>query len=329
MKKRFILLFTAVLIFTSCETDFKESTTLDNSAALKFTTENGNIMSFETVEDFLKTYEELSMMNPENFQKFIQKNNYGYLASIDTSKETEESIEALMNTEKEEPIYSDALLSIVNKDFQFKIGNEIIRFDRENGNLHKMIEQEKYAPNKRNSYESYGSVVNLPNERINHDPWPYTEAFPNRNRSIRITNTYPGDRKLYVDLFNETINIHNQYNNITSSKMFLRITKEYRSCSSWRCKTKQDNATMVKTNLSSLTVSPGAWTNIYYTPIEFTAGSYTALIANYNHNWPPPPQIVQPFNYTYTMTSFRIDLLRNNQFIGSYNIPQTTYQERF
>ncbi|MFB9108292.1 hypothetical protein [Flavobacterium gyeonganense] len=205
---------------------------------------DGRMLSFKDEESFIKEYSGVSeMKSSKEVQNWISKKGLeSLLNNSDDSNEMEE--EVLSDTRI---IYSDALKAILNDESKVKIGGKTIWLNERNFYVLSEKEQNKNSKELgliKDELEIYGKLLSyMGSEKT----LTSRDVIPNENRAKTFINgegefNVPGVRLRHVlDLFNETIVVNNQ---IQSSKMYLRFTMQYRSCSTWRCTWKTENSTL-------------------------------------------------------------------------------------
>ena len=283
MKKIFIAL--VAIVFASCSQDQNESVT---PVATFTSSVLDGIVNFKDEESFIKEYSELSKMNSSELQKWISAKKVNSLlnSSSDSIVMQEE------NLSNSRIIYSDAMKAILNNESKVKIGENVLWLEESKfyllteNDLNKTTVELK---SRKNKLESFGQVISLSNL---NKKLSGRGVIPNENRVktfVTGEQTLNGSRlRLVVDLFNETIVLNNQ---ISSSKMFLRSTLQYRSCSTFSCKWKQANnqRTIDARDLFCFNCSSFSGyellTNGFYEQ-SFSGGVYTTLIANWGTKVP-------------------------------------------
>ncbi|PJJ07014.1 hypothetical protein CLU83_0146 [Flavobacterium sp. 1] len=297
MKKLFIVLIT--IVFASCSQDQNESVT---PVATSTSSVLDGIMTFKDEKSFVKEYSELSKMNSSELQKWISAKKVNSLlnSSSDSLVMQEE------NLSNSRIIYSDAMKAILNNESKVKIGENVLWLEESKfyllteNDLNKTTVELK---SRKDKLKSFGQVISLSNLNKNLSG---RGVIPNENRVktfVTEEQTLDGSRlRLVVDLFNETIVLDDQ---VSSSKMFLRSTLQYRSCSTFSCKWKQaNNYRSIETNvLSCSSCSPYTGYDLVtsYVYAASFSGVHTELIANWG--WKAP--------YVITYTNFSLS--------GTYN----------
>lgn len=234
MKKLLTFLLLAFMVSCSSEDPAVDSV---KSQSDESTLQDG-ILTFKDEKSFIVEYSKLSKMNSSELQKWISaKKVYSLLNTSNDSLVMQEEI-----LSDSRIMYSDAMKAILNNESKVKIGENVLWLQENKfyllteNDLNKTTVELK---NRKNKLESFGKVISLSNLNKNLSS---REVIPNENRTktfVTGEQTLNGARlRLVVDLFNETVVFNNQ---IQTSKMFLRSTLQYRSCSTFRCTWKQAN----------------------------------------------------------------------------------------
>lgn len=241
--KKIIGLF-VLLITISCSNEDQVESNSSPASNLSSSVLDGRMLSFKDEESFIKEYSGVSeMKSSKEVQNWISKKGLeSLLNNSDDSNEMEE--EVLSDTRI---IYSDALKAILNDESKVKIGGKTIWLNERNFYVLSEKEQNKNSKELgliKDELEIYGKLLSyMGSEKT----LTSRDVIPNENRAKTFINgegefNVPGVRLRHVlDLFNETIVVNNQ---IQSSKMYLRFTMQYRSCSTWRCTWKTENSTL-------------------------------------------------------------------------------------
>ncbi len=233
-----------MLITISCSNEDQVESNSSPASNLSSSVLDGRMLSFKDEESFIKEYSGVSeMKSSKEVQNWISKKGLeSLLNNSDDSNEMEE--EVLSDTRI---IYSDALKAILNDESKVKIGGKTIWLNERNFYVLSEKEQNKNSKELgliKDELEIYGKLLSyMGSEKT----LTSRDVIPNENRAKTFINgegefNVPGVRLRHVlDLFNETIVVNNQ---IQSSKMYLRFTMQYRSCSTWRCTWKTENSTL-------------------------------------------------------------------------------------
>ena len=294
MKKLLVLLISVV--FVSCSQDQVESTNPVVETSLSVL--DGKLLSYKDEKSFVKEYSDLSKMNSSELQKWISDKKLNSLlnSSSDSLVMQEE------NLSNSRIIYSDAMKAILNNESKVKIGsntlwiNEHILYALSNENSDK-------APKElivmKNCLEVYGKLLNYSDLKGNVNSNLIGRlVVPNENGIKTYVVGLPNSNRYVLDLFNETIVLNGL---IYSSKMYLRYTLQYRSCSFWRCTWKTD--TTQRWNMYGYNLlSTGSGSQVGYwifTPpqAEFVVGPQTLLLATWGVNGPVDPIYYQYPNF--------------------------------
>ncbi|WP_396150797.1 hypothetical protein [Flavobacterium sp.] len=266
--KKIIGLLTISLSLLSCSNDNEEFNQEESNLNLKETIlekYDGKIFRFNDNDDFLKFYNDLSNLNPKEFNDFLlikNDNNSIYYRNLSNEEEivdeetsNEGKVEKKSNTEI---VLSEYISTIFNYDNNIMIGNDVI-FLNEKGEL---ISTSKN--------EIIGSLHNssLSNNELNRHNVNYTKSWTITNGSKRVT----------LSIFNESLYINNA---LSSSKIFYRVHQQYKSCSFWRCTWKNDDiSAQLSPNLSMSGTCQ--WTNNGINGFEFISSAvFTKNISNY------------------------------------------------
>jgi hypothetical protein len=284
MKKLFVVLIT--IVFASCSQDQNESVAPVAEASLSVL--NGKLLSFKDDASFIKEYSVLSeLKSTKEIKSWISKKGHtSFLNSSDASEGIQDSI--IDNTRV---IYSDALKAIVNEESKFKISGKVIWLNERNLYILTEKDQDKNLlelKSVKNDLDVYGSIFSLSNSKQkNKDNLANRWVVPNENRVMTYVNNGPNDKRYILDLFNETIVINNE---TVSTKMFLRSTMQYKSCSFWRCTYKNDNSTSRSMQISVahnwVNELGNVFNGVFYT--GGFSGTFTLLLANANSSLQVP-----------------------------------------
>lgn len=284
------LMFTTLSCSSEDQVNQEVSAVKDSASVL-----DGKMLSFKDEELFVKEYTDLASLNADELKKWVSsKKLVSLLNTSDDSASMEEDV--LSETRI---IYSDALKSILNSESKVKINGKVLwlsdrTFYLLSGNqINKTRDQ---LVSEKETLEVYGSLLSL-SGRIDNST--ARGVLPNENRIKTFAspevNVNGGRLRHVVDLYNETIVLNDI---IQSSKMYIRSTLQYRSCSTWRCTWKEaQNYRTVGLNYSCSVCwsgsSPGVWNmtgNNF--PNGFT-GTQTILAAY----WAPVAPLVPYVNF--------------------------------
>ncbi|MFV7235813.1 hypothetical protein [Flavobacterium sp. ZB4R12] len=294
MKKLLVLL--VAVVFASCSQDQVEST--NPVAVTSLSVLDGKLLSFKDDKSFIKEYSALSeLKSTKEIQGWILKKGHSSLFNTsDASEEMQDSV--ISNTRI---IYSNALKAIVNADSKFKIGEKVLWLNERNFYVLTENDFDKKSPELtilKNNLEVYGKLLNYSDSKKNKSSSIASRStLPNENRSKTYVVGLPNSKRYVLDLFNETIVVND---NIASSKMYLRYTLQYNSCSFWRCTWKTDTSTPWTVNggpntLTSTVIGSndgyGPWT-LSYLDSSVKYGQNTFLLATWGSRAPLLPQYV-------------------------------------
>ncbi len=234
--KKLLLLFVAV-IATSCSSD-DPNPVIATSQIESLSVLDGNLLSFKDEGSFIKEYSKLAeLKSGKEIQAWITKKGHSsFLNSIDTTEVIQDKFDNTII------IYSDALKSIVNKDFKFKIEGKILWLNQRN--LYVLSENdieksEEELEKLKSDLEVYGNVLGLKQNKAQKGNLT-DRTIPNANRSKGWSYGYSyenRDRRIDLTLFNETIILNG---NVKSTKMFLRCQRFAKFCSFWKCRWNSD-----------------------------------------------------------------------------------------
>ncbi|TDE27789.1 hypothetical protein E0I61_13850 [Flavobacterium ranwuense] len=236
MKKLLVLLVSVV--FVSCSQDQVEST--DSIAETSSSFLDGKLLSYKDDKSFIKEYSALSeLKSTKEIKGWISKK--GHTSLLNTSIVSEGIQDSIIDNTR--IIYSDALKAIVNDESKFKINGKVLWL---NGiNLYELNIENKDKNSVEligliNDLKIYGSVFNA-NNKLKKIKESSTSrlTMPNVNGSSVTYMNSANDKRYYMVVFNETIIV----NGVSSSKMYLRASMTYKSCSFWRCTYKEDTTT--------------------------------------------------------------------------------------
>ena len=291
MKKLFILL--VLVVFGSCSQDSEESL---NPMALETSLSvlDGGLLSYKDDASFIKEYSALSeLKTAKEVQNWISKK--GHKSLLYNTNDTIDLQNDVVDDKR--IIYSDAIKAILNNESKFEINGEVIwlngrsLFILTEGNRNKTPLELTSLINKLDVYGNLLNKSNLNKQSVTGSA--YRGVIPNENRSKTYVVASTRGRHV-IDLYNETIVLNDQ---IASSKMFLRFTPQYRSCSFWRCTWKTENSEAWRIFSGNLSTTMNEWTMISYNTISGTPfyGQNTFLIATWGIYVPQIP-LYQNFN---------------------------------
>ncbi len=291
MKKLLVVL--VAVVFASCSQDQIESPNqleAKSSASLL----DGRLLSFSNDKSFIKEYSELTeMKSVKEIQAWIDKKGHNSL--LNNSNDTIDMQNDVVDNKR--IIYSDALKAVLNSDSKIKVNGKVIWLNEIT--FYELSAKDNDKKNQdllliKNDLEVYGNLLNKSNLNKQNVTGPaYRDIIPNENRSKTYVVASSRGRHV-IDLYNETIVLNDQ---IASSKMFLRFTPQYRSCSFWRCTWKNENSEPWRIYSGNLSTTMNEWTMISYNTIGGTPfyGQNTFLIATWSIYVPQIP-LFQNFN---------------------------------
>jgi hypothetical protein len=225
MKKLIALFLVATVL--SCSNEDQNQ----NEASLAVTSGSvldGKVLSFKNEESFVKEYSDLAVLNKDELQNWISSKR---LVSLLNAPADLSDMEGEVLSESR-IIYSDALKSVLNSESKVKINGNVLWLnertfyllseDEINLSAEELIKREA-------NLEKYGQLLSVAKAPKN---LAGRLVLPNENRiksfaSAEI-NANGSRLRHVVDLYNETIVLNDI---IQSSKMYLRSTLQYRSCS--------------------------------------------------------------------------------------------------
>jgi len=288
MKKLIVFFLTLTALSCSNDEQVDQDVLKDESGSVL----EGKMLSFKTEESFVEEYSNLAQLNTNELKAWVSSKKLIALLNVsDDSVEIEEDV-----LPKSRLVYSDALKAVLNSDSKVKIGGKVLWLNERTFYLLKESDVDKTSDelvaNKEN-LKAFGQLLSLSGSAKSLTS---RGVIPNENR----TKTFESDEmdvqggrlRHVLDLFNETIVLNDQ---IQTSKMYLRSTLQYRSCSTWRCTWKEAmNARTIASTYydgSSGDINK-AWTmtgNIYAPGVS---GTQTFLVANWKlvsplSNWYP------------------------------------------
>jgi hypothetical protein len=224
--KKLIALF---LVFTalSCSSEDQvnqEVAAVDNTASVL----DGKMLSFKNEELFVKEYSDLADLDTDELKNWVaSKKLVSLLNTSDDSASMEEDV--LSETRI---IYSDALKSVLNSESKVKINGNVLWL---NERTFYLLSEDQInlsvaeLTNREAKLQKYGQLLSVAKVSKNITG---RLVLPNENRIKSFAspeiNVNGGRLRHVVDLYNETIVLND---GIQSSKMYLRSTLQYRSCS--------------------------------------------------------------------------------------------------
>lgn len=263
------------------------------------------MLSFKTEESFIKEYSELSSLSTVELKSWISSKK---VASLLNTYDDSISME-VDNLSESRIIYSDALKAVLNSEFKIKINGKVLWLhDRtfyllSENEVNKTPEQ---LSDEKSQLQVYGSLLSVSKSSKNLTG---RYVIPNEN-GVKTFYTeedqfnVPGVRFRHVlDLFNETIVFNDR---AQSSKMYLRFTLQYRSCSSFRCTWKTaSNSTIV--DAYNVYATSKNWVGSPFTD-DSVIGSKTFELAT----WKPEVPNIEPYWYTNFVVSGTVKIYVEN-----------------
>lgn len=257
--KKLILLFvlTAILSCSNEDQNVSKDVSASSSSASVF---DGKMLSYGSKESFIKEYSELSGLKSEkDIQNWIS--NKGLESLLNISNDSIEMENDVLSDSR--IIYSNALKAILNSESKLKIEEKTIWLHERNFYLLSENDIDKSSEELiliKDKLEIYGNLLSVSNSKTDTKlGLTARQTVVNENRVKTYVVNLTSNRRNVIDLFNETIVINNQ---ISSSKMYLRFTLQYKSCSFWRCTWKNDTETGWKiafNNLDPGVTYPWSW----------------------------------------------------------------------
>ena len=280
--KKLLTLFLGLTILSCSSEDQvnQEVSALENSGSVL----DGKMLSFKDEELFVKEYSDLAALNVEELKNWASSKK---IVSLLNSSEDSASMEEDILSETR-IVYSDALKTILNSESKVKIDGKVLWLNERTfyllskNQINKTSEQ---LVGEKEVLKVYGSLLSL-SGRVENSTARGT--IPNENRIKTFVSAevnVNGSRLRHVvDLYNETIVL----NGITqSSKMYIRSTLQYRSCSTWKCTWKEaQNYRELRVNCICPICwngsSPGAWIMNGNEFLSGFTGTQTVTVANWN-----------------------------------------------
>jgi hypothetical protein len=282
MKKLFALFLVATAL--SCGSEDQENQNVAQSAVSSESVLDGKMLSFKDEESFVKEYSDLAILSKDQLQKWISDKKV--TALLNTSNDSVVMQEDIIS--KSRLIYSDALKSILNAESKVKIGNKMLWLNERSFYLLSENEVNK-TPEElfslKDKLEVYGQLLGMadsagkragrgimPNENL-------VKTFVSEEVNVNGTR-----HRNVVEIFNETIYFSGT-NSVQTSKMYLRTTMQYRSCSTWRCSWKENmyprTLTTVGFHCSVCDIGHSFWSNRLSLPAATVSGSQMYLLAEW------------------------------------------------
>lgn len=289
--KKLIALFLAATIW-SCSNEEQVNKDVATSVVTSESVLEGKILSFKNEESFVKEYSSLAAFHSEELKNWISSKGLVSLLNVPT-----ESVEMEGDVIPESKIiYSDALKSILNSESKVKIAGKVLWLNERNFYLLSDNEINKSSEdllNEKDKLQVYGQLLSISKSEKS---LTNREVIPNENRIKTFASAeinVSGSRLRHVvDLFNETIVLNDV---IQSSKMYVRSTLQYRSCSTFRCTWKEAyNARTLISNFYCAACGTGGASTWSFTSNIYAAGmtgTQTYLIANWAFIAPLNPYI--------------------------------------
>lgn len=241
--KKLIALFLGLTI-VSCSSEDQVSQDAVSTKETAASVLDGKMLSFKNEESFIKEYSDLALLDNKGLENWIASKGLNPLLKVsDESEGMEEDV-----LQETRIIYSDALEAILNTESKVKIGDKVLWLNERNFYLLSENEINKSPEELTGIKENlvvYGKLLSVSKPTKNLTS---RYVIPNENRvKTFITEegsfNVPGMRYRHVlDLYNETVVLNGV---VSSSKMFLRSTLQYRSCSTWRCTWKTESSNRI------------------------------------------------------------------------------------
>lgn len=278
MRKLILVLLMAIFIFSCSNDNLNDNIVGDvvesSPDIMQLVQEkyDGEIFRFDDNEDFVNFYNMLSNTSIEEFEKFLSvkdENNSSFYNDQFREEETDENDEDGLRIFEGDFIISQFISTIFNNENKIIISDKTILLDQ-SGDFIDI-----------KSKEIIGYLANSLSEKTE-----YENSVQNRY-NVNYTKTWlrtDGSKRVWLDIFNETIYINNI---VSSSKVYYKISQQYKSCSFWRCTWKNDsrNASIYylfpgnSRGTNTITNWPGLYQN--YSPETFSTFSFTQKIAEY------------------------------------------------
>ncbi|KFF04065.1 hypothetical protein [Flavobacterium reichenbachii] len=281
-----LLLILGVVSLWSCSNDEQVQTTQANTQN-SLSVLDGKLLSFKDDESFIKEYIGLSELNTDKLKSWDSSKKFTALLSVsDDLFEIEGDIVPVSRL-----VYSDALKALLSSESKLMIGGKVLWLNGRNFYLLGKNDLNKTSDelvSSKDSFDVYGQLLSLSGSSKSLTS---RNVIPNENRTITFASdemNVNGSRLRHVlDLFNETIVLNDQ---IKTSKMYLRNTLQYRSCSTFRCTWKEamNVRTLSTANLYCASCSNGSvapWSLFTINDYGMT-GTQTYLLANWSLQYP-------------------------------------------
>lgn len=284
MKKLIALFLVATVL--SCSSEDRESQEDASLVATVDSVLDGKVLSFKSEESFVKEYSKLAELNRDELQKWISSK--GLVSLLNTSGDSIEMEEDVISESR--VIYSDALKSVLNAESKVEIGEKVLWLN--DRNFYLLSESEvnfttKELLERKDKLQKYGQLLSFSGVSKSSTS---RLVLPNENRIKTFISpeiNVSGSRLRHVvDLYNETIALNDL---IQSSKMFLRSTLQYRSCSSLGgCKWKEAfNTRDLRTYFRGVSDElDGTWTLTIFNGGSAVSGTQTYQVAYWRSKAP-------------------------------------------
>ncbi|MFH6987449.1 hypothetical protein ACHRVW_06875 [Flavobacterium collinsii] len=275
MKK--LIAFFLVTMVLSCSTEDRENQNVAPSAVSSESVLDGKLLSFKDEESFVKEYSALTEFKTvKELQDWVSKKKHSSFLNLkETSLDKEDSI---FDTSK--IIYSDAIKAIFNSESKVKINGNVIWLE---GNKFYKLSGEDFDANveelkqKEGELEEYGTLYNGIQSEKNKTSRVVMPVV--NGATVYYSNEAKGKRYNSV-LFVESIGLGAS----RVVKLFLKSTADYRSCSFWRCRWKNDASLLRLVTINvPFTVGNCEWSSsIQYGEVRNVVGEQTILLATKN-----------------------------------------------
>lgn len=236
MKKLVALFMFTTLLSCTNDDQITNSKSVEKTGTLSVL--DGKMLSYSSEEAFVKEYSDLALLDNSDIQNWISSKKL--VSLLNTSSDSEDLEEDVLSQTR--VIYSDALKSILNSESKVKINGDVLWLNNRTfyllseNDIRKTSEQ---LVSEKDRLEVYGGLLSLSKSAKSLTA---RDVLPNENRIKTFISgeenfNVPGSRIRHIlDLYNETIVFNDK---IQSSKMYLRSTLQYRSCSTFRCTWKE------------------------------------------------------------------------------------------